>query len=88
MFLALEVAKQWEALKPVDADQLHHFVNIVLGVDCPRSGVVAGHACPFDYLCRVFFLRMRRWVIRLFWASRGGGKTFMGAVATLLDLVF
>ena len=83
---ALEVAKQWEALKPMDEDQLHHFVNIVLGVDCPRRGVVESHACPFDYLKRVFFEDEGGDTV--VWASRGGGKTFMGAVATLLDLVF
>ena len=84
----LRVADQWLKLRPRDDDELHHFVNIVLGVDCPRRNVVDSHACPFDYLKRVFFEEEEAGGDTVVWASRGGGKTFMGAVATLLDLVF
>ena len=56
----------------------------VLGVWVPDGAVCEGHASPMDYLEHAFFERGDAVV----WANRGGGKTFYGAVATLLDMVF
>ncbi len=44
----------------------------------------AGHCSPLDYLAHSFFEEAGDSVV---WACRGGGKTMMGAVATLLELV-
>lgn len=40
---------------------------------------------PFDYLRDSYFIGVGD---RVVWASRGGGKTMLGAAATLLDLLF
>ena len=39
---------------------------------------------PFRYLADSFFERLE--IDAVCWACRGGGKTFVGAVATALDL--
>ncbi len=85
--------------RPKSKAALHRWLQEVLGLTVPRSPLIAGHASPFDYLCFAFFEEPptdaeainpetpddRDCVV---WANRGGGKTFLGAVATLLDLVF
>ncbi len=84
---------------PTSHDTLHHWLRTTLGIDVPRTPLIAGHAAPFDYLTHVFFeagalfpSSLRRSVTpsldSVLWANRGGGKTFLGAVATVLDLVF
>jgi hypothetical protein len=52
--------------------------------------LVAGHESPFEYLCHAFFEDRRGDGPRnaLVWAARGSGKTQLGAIATLLDLLF
>jgi len=93
-----------EALRPKNAAQLHRFVHILLGVCVPREAVVLGNNAPFEYLVHSFFdgdqntvgpgageknpSGLYRGGDLLVWANRGGGKTYLGAVATLLDLVF
>ncbi|MEO0512923.1 MAG: hypothetical protein AAF108_08515 [Planctomycetota bacterium] len=57
-----------------------------------------GHAAPFEYLAHAFFEGRHRPLIDprtdqpivdcVVWANRGGGKTFLGAVATALDLIY
>ena len=77
--------RQLQAMRPRTANQLHRFVSAALGLAVPR-GSVSGVGCsPFDYLCDGFFGRSGDCVV---WANRGGGKTMLGAAATLLDLVF
>jgi hypothetical protein len=49
----------------------------------PEAGVCAGHCSPFEYLKAAYFEPGRDLVV---WAPRGGGKTRLGAVATLLEL--
>src|SRR3712207_6480191 len=65
--------------------ELHRWVGTLLEVWVPRNSVCPGHHAPFEYLRRSFFEPARDLVV---WAPRGGGKTRLGAVATLLDLVF
>ena len=76
---------------PATADELHRWIRDELGVYVPRESLVGGHAAPFEYLKHVFFegaLTPDEPLDCVVWASRGGGKTFLGAVATVLDLVF
>lgn len=76
---------------PASPDELHAFVTMALNVKAPRVAITAGHAAPFDYLVHAFFEgRVPRMgpADCVVWASRGGGKTFLGAVATALDLAF
>lgn len=80
---------QWQALRPRNADELHGVATRLLGLCLPRTAVMPGSAAPFDYLRATFFddapATGRDLVV---WASRGGGKTVLGAAATLLDMVF
>lgn len=72
---------------PRTPEELHEWIVKHLGVNVPRGPVLEGHTAPFEYLRWAFFGGdgPRDCVV---WANRGGGKTYLGAVATLLDLVF
>ena len=72
------------AMRPTTPDSLHRFIRAGFGLDIGRTAVSRGSTPPFDYLCHAFFHGGDCVV----WANRGGGKTMLGAVATLLDLVF
>lgn len=74
------------ALRPRTPAQLHRFMRVIAGVRIPERVLIDGHDAPFDYLTHSFFEREAR--DALVWASRGGGKTFLGAAATMLDLLF
>jgi len=65
-------------------DQLHAWVKLHLDIDIPRRNVCAHHDAPFEYLRSSYFEPGKDLVV---WAPRGGGKTRLGAVATLLDLL-
>ena len=74
---------------PRTPNQLHSYIATVLGFHLPRHPLIAGHSAPFDYLEHSFFEdqggKSRDCLV---WASRGGGKTQIAAIATLLDLIF
>lgn len=67
-------------------------------IDIAREAMIDGHAAPFEYLVHTFFegrLSCRGQPAPagapadcVVWANRGGGKTYLGAVATMLDMVF
>lgn len=74
-------------ITPESPDELHAWLVETLSITIPRSPIIEGNSAPFDYLCHAFFeTRMPR--DALVWANRGGGKTFLGALATALDLAF
>lgn len=84
---------------PQDPDELHDWLKDVLGVHIARTPLLPGHAAPFEYLCHVFFEGKYARLSApdapnanspdiVVWANRGGGKTYLGALATLLDLLF
>lgn len=89
---------------PCTPERLSAWVAEHLGVRIADSPIVEGHQSPLDYLTHAFFegaferaadggwveapAARRRAADCVVWANRGGGKTFLGAVATLLDLVF
>jgi hypothetical protein len=70
------IGDQWE---------LRSWVEWVTGLKMPVRGVCKGHQAPFEYLKKAYFEPAGDLVV---WAPRGGGKTRLGAIATLLDLVF
>ena len=70
---------------PRNRDTLWIWLGWKLDLRLPRMGICKGHASPLDYLCASFFEHSGD---RAVWACRGGGKTMLGAVATLLDLLF
>ncbi|HEX8521539.1 MAG TPA: hypothetical protein VF669_04725, partial [Tepidisphaeraceae bacterium] len=70
---------------PLNDDELHDWIKRKLGLHIPRVSVCAHHDAPFDYVRSAFFEPAKDVVV---WAPRGGGKTRLGALATLLDLIF
>ena len=66
------------------ADELWNWVDRHAGVQVPRMAVCEGHDAPFEYLKAAYFEPAKDLVV---WAPRGGGKTFLAAVATALDLL-
>ncbi|MBL8763456.1 MAG: hypothetical protein JNM07_04220 [Phycisphaerae bacterium] len=88
---------------PRNEDELHAWLIRALRVHVPRRGLADGDG-PFEYLAHAFFEgrppgrragspaapggREARPGDCVVWANRGGGKTFLAAVATVLDLVF
>ncbi|HEY0008904.1 MAG TPA: hypothetical protein VGB55_09285 [Tepidisphaeraceae bacterium] len=73
-----------QELPCVTPDQLHAWIVTHTGLRVPRQAVCPGHHAPFDYLCNSYFEPSADQII---WAPRGGGKTSLAAVATLLDLL-
>lgn len=83
---------------PKTPGDLHRWLSSVAAIEVPREALIDGHAAPFDYLCHAFFEKPAPGADQrppegaprdcVVWACRGGGKTFYGAVATMLDLVF
>jgi hypothetical protein len=86
---------------PSTPDELHAWLIGHAGVRVSRDPIVEGHDAPFAYLVHSFFEgrgalagdaaedhRAESAQDSVVWANRGGGKTFLGAVATMLDLVF
>ncbi len=72
---------------PGDDAQLRAWVERWIGIGMPGEALLDGHAAPAEYLCHAFFEdRMPR--DGVVWACRGGGKTYLAAVATVLDMVF
>lgn len=67
-------------------------------IEIAREAMIDGHAAPFEYLVHTFFEgrlspRGHKTLENspadcVVWANRGGGKTYLGAVATMLDMVF
>ncbi len=81
---------------PTTPDDLASWLATHLGVHTPARGLLEGHDAPLAYLAHAFFedgrsgdpARTPEPLDSLVWANRGGGKTFLAAVATALDLVF
>jgi hypothetical protein len=80
---------------------LASWVRRRLGIRVAGRALVRGHGAPMDYLVHSFFegafTRDDRggWTRThghradcVVWANRGGGKTFLGALASLLDMLF
>ncbi len=79
---------------PRTPDDLERSLRALAGISVPRRALTPGHSAPFDYLAHAFFegapvqgetpVEPPDAVV---WANRGGGKTYLGALATMLDLV-
>jgi hypothetical protein len=100
---APQAGADWQSFvlsRPRTPDALHTWIREHLGVHVPRQAVIDGHSGPFAYLEWVYFGSVTDRLPlpaapsvpgvpdAVVWANRGGGKTFLGAVATTLDLVF
>ncbi|MFN9994008.1 MAG: hypothetical protein ACK54H_11745, partial [Phycisphaerales bacterium] len=70
---------------------LHEFLRRFLKVNVRQVPLLDGHSAPMSYLEHAFFgdrIGVSLPSDCVVWANRGGGKTFLGAVATLLDMLF
>lgn len=77
--------------KPSSRLDLKNYIKVFLGLDIPEKAVCNGHSSPLDYLWYVFSEDSKRCGGNkdcIVWANRGGGKTELAAVATLLDCIF
>lgn len=72
---------------PAGPEALHDWIRRELGLTIPRAPITEGSSAPFDYIAHSFF-EVGEPRDALVWANRGGGKTFLGALATALDLAF
>lgn len=77
--------RQLQTLRPTTPTQLRKFVEAGFGLRLPAPRVEQDVGGPFDYLADSFFDRPGDAVV---WANRGGGKTMLGAAATLLDMLY
>ncbi len=69
--------------RPREADELYRWIVRHTGLVIPRKSVCPHHNAPFDYIQAAYCDEADLVV----WAPRGGGKTTLGALATLLDIV-
>jgi hypothetical protein len=67
-----------------DVADLKQWLKTHLNLHMPAAGICAGHCSPLEYIRRAYFEPAGDLVV---WAPRGGGKTRLGAAATLLDLL-
>ncbi|MFG0282881.1 MAG: hypothetical protein ACF8R7_00525 [Phycisphaerales bacterium JB039] len=83
--------------RPQTREGLKQWIQDHLDITIGETPMVPGHAAPMDYLAHAFFegrvpdcdgVVQAKPADCVLWACRGGGKTFLGAVATVLDLVF
>lgn len=70
---------------PATEQELHEWIVRNTGLSIPRQAVCPNHCAPFEYVRRAYFEPACDLVV---WAPRGGGKTRLAALATLLDLLF
>jgi hypothetical protein len=63
---------------------LRDWIRAFTTLTIPRHAVCPNHNSPFDYLAASYFEPAKDIVV---WAPRGGGKTRLAALATLLDLI-
>lgn len=84
---------------PSTPAELQAWLKTNLKIDLPNTGLLPGHGSPLEYLTFTFFEGTKGpWAPKspdvasptdcVVWANRGGGKTYLGAIATLLDMLF
>lgn len=73
---------------PRTREQLRRLLAEHLDLRFPLHALHPRHASPLDYLWHAFDENAPAPRDCVVWANRGGGKTFLGALATALDLAF
>jgi len=80
--------------RPRTKRDLANYIKVFLGIDVPDVRLCSDHATPMDYLWYVYNIdfacagNIRPNSDCVVWANRGGGKTELAAIATLLDCMF
>lgn len=86
-----EVCKALRTVRPLTKQDLQNYIRIFLNVNLPER-VIDTHKSALDYLwysfSRDFLYEHVENGDCVVWASRGGGKTQMAGILTLLDCVF
>lgn len=87
---AVSLYESVRCLPPRTKQDLYNYVKVFLGVDIPSQSVCADHCSPLDYLWHAYSCDMRGAADgdAVVWANRGGGKTRIAAIATLLESLF
>jgi hypothetical protein len=67
---------------PVSREELACYLKAFLGLKVSDKRMCSGHSSPMDYMCHSLLGGGGDCVV---WANRGGGKTMLGAAATLID---
>ncbi|MBN1509717.1 MAG: hypothetical protein JW955_22915 [Sedimentisphaerales bacterium] len=90
-----EVRAALRRMQPETKRDLRNYVKVFLGIQVPDKRVCSGHSSPLDYLWHSYWADggggARTPLCNadaIVWANRGGGKTQLAAVATLLDGIF
>lgn len=74
--------------RPTSRTQLLGYVQTFLRIKTPDRRICPGHASPMDYLWHAYVADAAVSPDCIVWANRGGGKTQLAAVATLLEGLF
>jgi hypothetical protein len=95
MGIAGRVYEKVRWVRPRGRVWLRNYVKVFLGADVPDVRICEGHCTPMDYLWHAWSVdsgdgggKGLRSSDAVVWANRGGGKTHLGAVASLLDCMF
>lgn len=90
-----ELAQVYSGLRrsiPATKATLKNYLKVFLGIDVPDKKICAEHSSPLDYLWHSFnadfAAEKKANADCVVWANRGGGKTELAAIATLLDCIF
>jgi Terminase RNaseH-like domain len=67
-----------------NSTELHDWIEEHLGFNVPQKPICPHHQAPIEYLWKAY---TEPGPDLIAWAPRGGGKTTLGAIATLLDLL-
>ncbi len=88
-------ARVYESLRrtrPRTKADLKNYIKVFLNMDVPAQAICPEHNSPLDYLWHSFICDFAEPKPAngdcVVWANRGGGKTDLAAVATLLDCIF
>src|SRR4051812_25940975 len=73
--------------RPDTREDLWQWIEAFTTIHLPETPICPHHNTPLDYLAHAFFESASE-TDAVVWACRGGGKTMIGAVATLLDMLF
>ena len=90
--MAAGIFKALQSTRPKSKNDLKNYVKIFLKIKIPDKKICDEHDSPLDYLWYSFNADFAPKPMpnadAIVWANRGGGKTELAAVATLLDCIF
>jgi len=79
-------------VRPQTKNDLKNYIKVFIGINIPDKKMCSEHDSPMDYLWRSFHADFasdkKPNADAIVWANRGGGKTELAAIATLLDCIF